>query len=292
MAGIEFGTKYTLTGPSGAVATFNDSTDPNYIGMLTDLSGMDSPEVRENADDLVQMDGGIHGDFFYGRRPITMSGILLNPADASDRNARINKLSAASDAMRGDAVLDWTPSGGVHQFIRVRRQQPLRVSGTWQKEFQVALVAADPRIYSFALNSLTVPAAAATTDFGRAFDSGYDIDYGPAAVNGQALVTNAGTTLSYPILTITGPGSNPSISNLTTGGRVSLLYTLGVGETLVVDTLNRTVMLGGVSSRYGAIDFLNTTWWGLAPGVNDVRLAFSSFSNGASLRVDWRDAWL
>lgn len=292
MAAVEVGAKYTLTGPSGVAAVFNDVTDPNYVGMLTEITGFDSPEVRESADEYVQADGGVHGDFFYGRRPVTLSGILLNPIDAADRNARQNKLSSASDAMRADAVLDWTNSGGARQFISLRRQQPLRVTGTWQKEFQAAMVAADPRIYSYALNGLEVTAAAAGATSGRAFPEGYNIDYGPSAPNGQVLVTNAGNATSYPLLTVTGPGSNPTISNLTTGQAISLIYTLGVGDTLTIDTLNRTVILNGTTSRYGSVDFLNTSWWGVAPGVNDIRIAFTGFSTGAKLRVDWRDAWL
>src|SRR5438105_3999485 len=106
MAAVEVAAKYTLTGPRGDAVVFNDITDPNYIGMLTDITGFDSPEVRESADDYVQMDGGVHGDFFYGRRPITLSGILINPVSATDRNIRQNKLSSASDAMRADSVLD------------------------------------------------------------------------------------------------------------------------------------------------------------------------------------------
>lgn len=292
MAVTEIGAKYTLTGPRGDVAVWNDSTDPNYIGMLTDVTGFDSPEVRESADDLVQMDGGVHGDFYYGRRPITLSGMLINPASASERNIRQNKLSAASDAMRADAVLDWTPSGGVRSFLRLRRQQPLRVTGTWQKEFQLAMVAADPRIYSYALNSMEVTASAAGAASGRGYPEGFNIDYGPSAPNGQLLVNNVGTTLTYPVLTVTGPGSNPTLSNLTTGQAISIRYTLAAGETLTIDTLNRTIILNGTVSRYGALDFLNTAWWGVVPGVNDIRLAFTSFSTGAKLRVDWRDAWL
>lgn len=286
----EFGIKYTLTGPDGTSAVFNDQADPNYVGVLTEITGFDSPDVRESADDLVQMDGGIHGDFFYGRRPITMTGLILNPSGLTDRADRAMLVSRASDAMRGDASLVFTPPGGVQSIIWVRRQQPLRITGGWQKQFQLQLVAADPRVYSYALNTAVVMASASSGDVGRAYDKQYDIDYGPAAPSGQVLITNGGSTLTYPVLTITGPATNPQITNMTTGQRISLAYTLVAGEQLVIDTLNRTVKLGGVANRYGAIDFLNTSWWGLVPGVNDLRIA--SFATGASLRVDWRDAWL
>lgn len=292
MAATELNVKYTLTGPDGTVATFNDVSDPNYIGVLADVSGMDSPEVRESADDLVQQDGGIHGDFFYGRRPLTLSGIILNPASAADRNARQEKLSRATDAMRGDAVLTWTPSGGVQQQIAVRRQQPLRVSGAWQKQFQISLVAADPRIYSSALHTSTVVTSAGSGSAGRSYAKGYAIAYSAVAPLGQLLVTNAGTATTYPVIRVYGPGNNPKIYNFTTGQMISLVYSLGSGDWLTVDTLNRTVLLNDTTSRYSAVDFLNTKWFGMAAGVNDLRIAYDSYIAGSSMRVDWRDAWL
>lgn len=158
MANQELNLIYTLTNSANAtIAVFNDPTDPNYVGMITEISGLDSPEVRESADDLVQADGGIHGDFFYGRRPITITGLILNPTSAAGRNAMMQKLSSASDAMRNDAILSWTPSGGVKQFVSVRRQQPLRFSGAWQKTFQLQVVAADPRVYSDTLHLKAAP---------------------------------------------------------------------------------------------------------------------------------------
>lgn len=292
MAATEYNVKYTLTGPDGTVATFNDTSDPNYVGVIAEISGFDSPEVRENADDLVQQDGGIHGDFFYGRRPVTLSGIMMNPASAAQRNMWQEKLSRATDALRGDAVLSWTPSGGVQQQIAVRRQQPLRVSGGWQKQFQISLVAADPRIYSSVLHTSSVVTSAGTGTAGRVYPKTYPITYGAASPLGQLLVNNIGTAPTYPVLRVYGPGNNPKIYNFTTGVGISLIYQLGAGDWLTVDTLNRTVLLNDTTSRYSSVDFLNTKWWGLLPGVNDLRIAFDSYIAGSSLRVDWRDAWL
>jgi hypothetical protein len=487
MAAIEISVKYTLTGPDGTSVCFNDPSDPNYVGMLTEVTGLDSPDVRESADDLVQMDGGIHGDFFYGRRPITLTGIILNPGTPDIRNARINRLSQASDAMRGDALLTWTPTGGVAQQVAVRRQQPLRVNGAWQKQFQLALVAADPRIYGSALSTSTVtgiiatnlaanprpvndqeygvfgasgysyvasggvvagggliaavatgsspelgvvvytqgvlvpspvtpgqrlvissniatpdggtrnawirlsyensvggvigspvlstpiPVTAAWTPIvfdtvvpatstitavnvrvtagptsgnmpvghrtwvsgtmilrglavgapiptyfdgedprgrwvdplnphhsasellsltvaGRTYSKTYNFSYGAGAPQGQLLVTNNGNATTYPILRVYGPGNNPILTNYTTGQSIRLIQGVGAGDWLTVDTLNRLVLLNDTVSRYGSVDFANTEWWGLVPGVNDLRFAFDTPLAGSAFRVDWRDA--
>lgn len=289
--GPQYSATYVLAGPDGSRAVFNDQTDADYVGVLTEITGLDSPEVRENADDLVQMDGGIHGDFFFGRRPVVLSGIILNPASVDDRNRKMTKLMQASNAMRDDATLTWTLQGNNQQFLSVRRQQPLRITEAWQKQFQCSLVAADPRIYSTTLNSVTAAASAASTNVGRIYDKGYDIDYGGTTVAGGLVISNDGNAVTYPILTVTGPGVNPQILNFTTGQSINLIYTLGAGESLVIDTLNRTVLLNGTSSRYGSIDFSTTQWWGLVGGLNDIRQGWTSQA-GASLTVQYRSAWI
>lgn len=290
-SGVQFSVKFTVTNADGAVAVFNDPTDPNYVGMLTDITGFDMPDVRENADNLVQMDGGIHGDFFFGRRPMTMSARVL-AVSAADRNDKINDALRAFAALRDDLEIKWTPDGGQEQFISARLQQPMRVTGNWIKEFQVGLVAADFRKYSTDLASSTVAADATAGVGGFGFPLAFPINFGVANPTGQLLAENNGNVTTYPVFTITGPGSNPSIFNATTNQTISFAYTLAAGETLVVDTLNRTVMLNGTTNRYSALDFTTTSWFGLVPGVNDLRLIYPSYSTGAALQVQWRHAWL
>lgn len=147
--GVEYGAKYTLTGPDGTVAVFNDSTDPNYVGILSpESSGLDSPDVREDAQERTEDDGGIHGNFYYGRRPVVLQGTII-ATSAVQRNERAEKLTRASNAMRSDATLKWKPAGATEEVqLTLRRQQPLRITKGFTKEFQVSLVAADARIYS------------------------------------------------------------------------------------------------------------------------------------------------
>jgi hypothetical protein len=92
------------------VAVFNDKLDPDYVGTLSEITGLDSAEVRESFEDLVQADGGVHGDFYYGRRPIVLTGKSYGHPTVALRNYRLDKLLRASNAMRSDATLSWRPS--------------------------------------------------------------------------------------------------------------------------------------------------------------------------------------
>lgn len=289
--GVQFSATFELTGPDGSRAVFNDQNDRDFVGMLRNVTGLDSPEVRENAEDLVQMDGGVHGDFFYGRRPIVLEGLILNPASIDERNRRQTRLMRASNAMRGDATLSWTLDYGHRQYVKVRRQQPLRINGAWQKDFQLALVAADPRIYNSQLRALTVAAGGVAGSTG--FDSPLESPFlsQPATV-GSLTLENDGSTDTPPYFIIYGPVTNPTITNTTTGDSIVINYQLAVGDYMAIDTLNRTVILNNNQSRYGAVDFNATTWFWLRPGENTIEFAPTAYQTGAALRAEWRDAWL
>jgi virginiamycin B lyase len=165
--GPEYGVKFTLEGPDGTKAVFNDSTDPNFVGVLSpESSGLDSADVRESAADAVESDGGVHGDFYYGRRPVVLQG-TISASSAAQRNERASKLKQASNAMREDATLKWTPAGGEEMELKVRRQQPVRITKGFVKEFQVPLVSASALIKSVKTNTtkLSITGGTLTKEF-------------------------------------------------------------------------------------------------------------------------------
>ena len=136
--------------PARAVAVLNDPSDPDFCGYLDGeeaISGIDSPEIRDSYADLVEQDGGIGATNFYSRRPIVMNGKVL-PISAADRNAKLGKLMAATEARSADGTLSWTPTGGEPVFAKFRRQLPFRAKGGFNKDFQIGIVCNDPRIYT------------------------------------------------------------------------------------------------------------------------------------------------
>lgn len=80
--GVEQGAKYELIAADGTRAVLNDRTDLDFVGFLTaPPGGLDSPEVRESADLIVEGDGGVHGTFYFGRRPVILEGLIDPTAD-------------------------------------------------------------------------------------------------------------------------------------------------------------------------------------------------------------------
>ena len=267
---------YTLTSPDGIVAVFNDPLDANYVGMVTEVTGLDSADVRESAEELTEADGGAHGNFYYGRRPIVLNGRVFGHATQQDRAIKLDRLMRASNAMRGDAVLkfkpyNWATVSYEEIFTWVRRQVPLRISGGWVKDFQLGLVSEYAGLYSVTLRTSSTVA------------SGTPVS-----------VENKGSTTAWPILKITNASTNPTVTN-TTPNPDFKLWTTGLtlvsGDTLEIDTQNHTAAFtagtrsGQSGNRY--IDFgLTTLWPGLLTGTNSLVL-----SGGGTLTVIHRDTW-
>lgn len=258
----EYGCTFVLTGPNGQRAVFNDSTDADYVGILdpTKCSGLDSADVREDASDRTEDDGGIHGANFYGRRPVVFAG-TLRANSAEQRNERAAKLEMATDAMVADATLVWTPKGGVANRLLLRQNQPLRITGPYNKEFMVALVSADACKKSNEEHSIE------------------------KAVNVVAEPENVGTAKTPPIIELTGPQTNPVVKNETTGEEMKLTGSIASGKKLVIDVYNHTVVNDGVQA-YGMWNFTTSKWFKLAAN-GKTKLKCTT----GTMKVKWRDAW-
>jgi hypothetical protein len=163
--GIEVGILYRLTGPDGMAVSFNDPTQPDFIGYIEEITGLDGPDTREASELLVEGDGGVHDEFWHGRRPVTISGLLDPNAFGAERNLEVTRLLQATNAMRGDAVLTWTPTGGVPVRLPLRRQQPPRITGARVKAFQLSMIAADARILAATAGAWSALPTTAPTGF-------------------------------------------------------------------------------------------------------------------------------
>lgn len=295
--GVEQGITYTIIGPDGTRAVINDANDRDWVGTLSSPpTGLERAGIRENAATLPEADGGVHpGPFLYDRLSFTLTGIL-QPTNSIGINTsswltRQAKLLRATNAMRADARLLWTPSEAVPVFINFRQQQPTRITGARPKAFLVQGVAEDPFVYSQELHNAQATLSALT---GGGLPSPLTSPLtSSASIAGQAIVTNVGSITSWPTLTVYGPITNPSITNFTTGKTIVFAGSLSANDHLSIDTnpRRRSAMLNDAVNFYGNYNFGLSQWWGLEPGANDLRLGATAYSAGASLVVQWRDAW-
>lgn len=95
-----------------------------------------------------------------------------------------------------------------------------------------------------------------------------------------------------------GPATNPEVANNTTGEYFKLNYTLAEGESMVVDTTfgNKTIDIikpdGTVVDGFNEIDFLNSTFWQLVPGENEIEYTAESGRDNAVVSITWRNRYI
>lgn len=259
----ETGAVWTLTGSDGTSASFN-SGGALY---LEEVTGFDSPNVRENVEDLPEWDGAAAGDFYFGSRPVTLSGRIVS-STATARNAAVVSLQRACRGLRASCTIVSQPQGLPNMQIAARVQN-LRVTGGFVKQFQIGLICPNPLIVSVTENTTS------RTNVGSITPS------------------NAGNFSSFPRIRITGPITNPTVTNATTGAVLSLTgTTIAAAHYIEVDMANRTALSDLGINSYKSIVFPTTTFpASLAPGSNTLVLAGTGATGSTALQVWWRDTW-
>jgi phage-related protein len=112
----------------------------------------------------------------------------------------------------------------------------------------------------------------------------FPLSFGGGSAAGTVTADNTGNIEMRPIITITGPVTNPTVENETTGLSLTfsnpnqVSYTLNSGDQLVIDLDAHQIMYYPDGSSIGASrrNWLvsGSTWWDLPPGTSTI--GFSS----------------
>src|SRR4051812_4706166 len=263
----ETNAQWTITAADGTTVVFNDGASGLYIESVT---GFDSPDVRQNIDVLPEADGSVAGNFFFGSRPVTLNGKILDPT-AAGRNVKFVNLQRAVRGLRGDVTLKSTPQG-LPAIQTTARLNNLRWSGPFVKDFQLSLICPDPRIYSQTLNTNSAIGVAVTP--GASFPWAFPVNWGGGSGATLAVnVTNAGNFSTPPVVTVRGPAVGPQITYAATGESVYLdSLTLASGEYVTVDFGAHTATRSDGTNQYYRVRFPGSMWFTLAPGSSTVQL--------------------
>lgn len=279
--GVEYGTIYRLTGPDGTSVVFNNSASSDFVGILNpeETSGLDSPDVREDASDAIEMDGGVHGDFFYGRRPIVLAGFII-ASSPTDRNEKAAKIKAACNAMRQNAILQWKPLGATEEvYVEVRLQQPLRIVGNYQKKFQIPLVSAETTAKGVSNKSAEI---ASTTKFqSKIAGSSTGIHWGAFGEEEENKLENFGAlTANDNIYVKIEPTSDPTKMVSSTGSN----YGFTIPGTAKIKGIE--VLTGRKASAAGSL----IKDWRVRLVSNEVSESIKLGENKANTAVHWTNA--
>lgn len=156
--------------------------------------------------------------------------------------------------------------------------------------------AADPLIYD-SVQSSAGPTGLPSPTAGLTFNATPNFVFG-ASTGGSMSVSNIGNYTTAPVWTITGPMTNPVITDNTTGLFFGVTVTLGTGDVLVIDMGAKTVTLNGTASRANQM-LQGSTWFGFpgATTANPTGTRSIGLSSSDSAPVTgtftavWRNAW-
>lgn len=277
---------YTLDGWTG------NATDAYGVDwIVTEETGWsDGAPVRLSVADREGTDGGISGPVLRGAAIISLKGVAMAP----DRATMLAAKDRWRTIARGPAPAGYTLTVAEEHLTRqatVKLSDAPKARDFNSRNFawEIILRADDPLRYGTTPITVStgLPAASET---GMTFPLTFPLTFGGAGTGGVLLLNNAGTAASYPVLTIYGPVTNPSVQNLATNRIVEFGLTLAADESLVVDMAAKTVLLNGSANRRNAL-LASSSWWAIEPGSNEIRFRAASFT-AAQLSITYRPAWM
>lgn len=245
----------------GGITFGSDTPDLNSaVWSVQEIDGWDSPDLRMELLDLPGQDRQALGPIHHKGRAISLRGKCATPTDASfwASRARLAAATLLTTAVGSLAVAETaTRKIDVHRSGRLLMRPWRNIRGF---DFEVPLLAPDPRILA---NAPTTLAGAAGT------------------------ATNNGNFKASPTLTITGSAAGPIVVAKTTGttGSVSITTSVPAAQLLVVDFRARSVLLNGVN-RYDLVT-TTPTWFEIEPGANTI-----TYSGGGTASLAWSDSWI
>lgn len=285
MESMTLGTLSFICGPNPTQG-FGITLDPQ-------IQGLDSGDYRIVSYAIPGKDGARVSQAYYDARTITLAGVISGqtPTQYMQNRSLLSQAAAINRDSNGYPVmtkLAFQTMDSNNYFINVQPKKPTFDFGNpyWTK-YNLPLLAPDPRIYG-AQQVVSGPITIATGG-GFVLNVTLNIVFG-ASSGGTTILTNNGTTDTHPILTFTGPLTNPYITNATTGYAFQLDYTIPSGNTVTIDMYHQTILYNGSANFISYRDPISS-WFTVTPGPNDFVLTTANSSDTGSAALSFYPAY-
>lgn len=286
--------------PTYSVAgwTANADDDSGCRWVVTDSTLTSGPKRKTHITERPFGAGAYRARSYPTARYDTLGGWCQAPDRAGAEAARDQFLSTFPD---GDQVVLVKDSGISQRQLTVELDAAEPKIEFWEDaqgfDWQLALCAIDPRWLGIAVQSATTTVGGPSTDGldWNVSPGGLDwnvspggLDWGAGGSSGVLALANAGTFTTWPVYTITGPITNPSFTDPSTGDVVAYTGFIDVGQTLVIDSspFSRSVRLNGID-RFG---LLASAQWIEIPAGGQVNVQFGGSGTG-SVVATWQNAY-
>jgi hypothetical protein len=230
----------------------------------------------------------------HGTREMTLP-LWITGSSESDLWATLRALALTMDPTRGDGKLRVTSIVGDQREVTCRYAAGLELNerlgdtaGPLLQRAQVVFRVHDPYWYAVSdtTQSFTVGTPATFFPF-------FPLRLSSSEVYATGSITNAGDVETWPVWTITGPGSAIVLRNQTTGKSLSLSTTLGAGESVVIDTREgvKTVTHSSGANLFSSLSSTSSLW-PLARGVNALQIEMSAATSASLVTLAYRPRYL
>ncbi len=241
---------------------------------LTKIEGVDMPTVRNGDAGRPREPGRFVGLDALDGRDITLTGELLTTGSTAWLD--LANATTAGGTAEYPLYFNTNAWGTLVTMVRPRkRPMPIDVQAALGNLVSVVLgfSGSDPRWYTTPTNNPSTISPG--TSGGFAFPLTWPLFFGGGSEVGGLAAVNSGNIDIPPILTVTGPCTNPSMTNASVPGAPNLTFTLtmAAGDQLVIDTNLHTATYFTAGSTLGATRLYTlvqgSQWWTLWPANGD-----------------------
>lgn len=275
--------QFTWHPPTGNPIVLNDAA-AGYRLQVEGTRGLSSPSYRFARSSYAWIDGSHLDAVSADEREVSL-GIQVQAITEADFRTRWRALVRAFRPKAGDGVLRVADEAGRVRALSCRYVSGLE--GDAAAEFAgnvgravVRLLASDPWFYGEQKN------LSRNLGAGVPFFPIFPMRLSPSVLQGRFTVDlSDADTETYPVWTITGPGSSVTLTNETTGKVIKVNRALAPLERLIIDTRPgaQSVRLGnGINVRDALAS--DPAMWPLIEQVNVVTAALAGASNDSNIR--------
>ncbi|MFC8008652.1 phage distal tail protein [Streptomyces cinereoruber] len=272
---------------------------------IREITGLGRPPVRDNDADQPSLDGAWPGPDYYATRPVQIDAAIRIPGN---RTAALDLLATLQQPAHASAV---RLTSGATQALRIAWPgRPIkRLNGRLRRldpnleksifgfiPIDIEFAATDPLWYADTETVTEIPLGWLTGGGVAApVTAPIYVQDGTVAADRPGWVTNAGTADTWPIIRITGPCAQVTITHVATGRTLQLpTLNLLAGQWVEIDTRPgyRTVTRengGNALSLLSPASRIDR--FALPPGTSEMRWTAFDATNTARMRLTWRDAY-
>lgn len=257
--------------------------------IIKSLKGFGMPRLNTEVASRGHYHGSNIGYSYYEGRVLLIEGRIIG-SSPEDYQEKRKKLSENLDAMLDQQYVYFELRSG--KILRIRAilgkeiEMPYEAGNMVMGSFSFQLVT-DSHLFEDMFESTEEITVFEVGGFSVPFDVPLDMDDTTDEFGG--LITNGGNGFVFPTFTFTGTAENITLTNQSTGEIINIEYAITDGDELVVDTYNRVAMLNGTTN---VSQYITGYWIKLKPGLNIIRLTAETYTDTASVSVNYRDGYI